>query len=241
MPDSKEASDFEELAKQIWIVSQETSLVNRDDSKVVQAFSLMSGIIDLNWDKFSLKVKVLLLKKLQPFNKNIWQFSLELIFKFPNTLTKRLEKNKRYAAEYSHLEPSEQRRLTQKSIENSQSFFKSIMKTLNIVSKVFKKDGYLLEDNRENISEFAKSVKTINAERQVMNKYSNTLKNLPRSETYNHHILERTPEKTAELLLKLEEFFQEKRDFWENMTEEEQEISNSEFTMLNEYLEKSRG
>ena len=56
----------------------------------------------------------------------------------------------------------------------------------------------------------------------------------------SHYIPERTPAETAEGLRKFENFIQRKRDLWDSMTEEEREVSNSQFAMLDEYLQESR-
>ena len=56
-----------------------------------------------------------------------------------------------------------------------------------------------------------------------------------------YRAIERTPEQTAEGLQKIEKFFQKKRDLWNGMTEEDRQISISQFAMLDEYLKQSRG
>jgi hypothetical protein len=56
-----------------------------------------------------------------------------------------------------------------------------------------------------------------------------------------YRVIERTPVQTAEGLQKVEKFFQKKRDLWNSMTEEEQQISISQFAMLDEYLKEYRG
>ena len=56
-----------------------------------------------------------------------------------------------------------------------------------------------------------------------------------------YRAIERTPEQTAEGLQKIEKFFQKKRDLWNGMTEEERQVSISQFAMLDEYLKQSRG
>jgi hypothetical protein len=55
-----------------------------------------------------------------------------------------------------------------------------------------------------------------------------------------YHAIERTPAQTAEGLQKIEKFFQKKRNLWNSMTEEERQISISQFAMLDEYLKESR-
>jgi hypothetical protein len=51
---------------------------------------------------------------------------------------------------------------------------------------------------------------------------------------------QRTPEETAEGLRKMTELFKRQQDLWNSMTEEEREISNSEFLTRHEELVKSR-
>lgn len=56
-----------------------------------------------------------------------------------------------------------------------------------------------------------------------------------------YRVIERTPAQTAEGLKKIEKFFQKKQDLWNSMTEEERQISISQFAVLDEYLKESRG
>jgi hypothetical protein len=56
-----------------------------------------------------------------------------------------------------------------------------------------------------------------------------------------YRVIERTPAQTTEGLQKIEKFFQKKRDLWNSMTEEERQVSISQFAMLDEYLKESRG
>lgn len=56
-----------------------------------------------------------------------------------------------------------------------------------------------------------------------------------------YRAVERTPQETAEGLRKIEKLFKRQQDLWNNMTEEEREISNAEFLILHEDLTKSRG
>lgn len=56
-----------------------------------------------------------------------------------------------------------------------------------------------------------------------------------------YRVIERTPAQTAEGVQKIEKFFQKKRDLWNSMTEEERQISISQFAMLDECLKESRG
>ena len=56
-----------------------------------------------------------------------------------------------------------------------------------------------------------------------------------------YHAVERTPEETAEGLRKIESTIEYKRDLWNNMTEEERNISDAQFASVDEYLKQSRG
>jgi hypothetical protein len=178
LPSSLKALEFDNLVEQISIAKQENSLVNRDDSKVAKAVFLISDILEIHWDEFSLKSKVLLLNKLELFNTNAWQFILELIVKFPSALIEKSERNKKYASQYNSLNSTEQINLKQKSFANSLSLIKSIFEICDSTSKVFKKDGYLLKENKQNIDRFNHSVQTMIAGRYIMKKYSNTLEEL---------------------------------------------------------------
>ena len=56
-----------------------------------------------------------------------------------------------------------------------------------------------------------------------------------------YRAVERTPEETAEGLRKIESTIEYKRDLWNNMTEEERNISDAQFASVDEYLKQSRG
>ena len=56
-----------------------------------------------------------------------------------------------------------------------------------------------------------------------------------------YRAIERTPEETAEGIKKIEQMIEHKRDLWNNMTEAERNISDSQFAMVDEYLKQSRG
>jgi hypothetical protein len=175
LPSSPEVLKLNELVEQIWIIREGTSLVDRDDSKIAEAFLLMSSIIDAHWDEFSVKTKVLLLDKLQPFNKSVWQFTIDLIIKIPAALKEKSERNEKYTSQYSSLDTSARQDLNRKFLNNFQLLLKSVMKNLETTSNIFEKDGYLLEENRGNIEKFNYSLKTMLSARQGIKDYHQTL------------------------------------------------------------------
>jgi hypothetical protein len=175
LPSSPKVLELNNLVEQIWIVREGTSLVDRDDSKTAQAFLLIADIVNLHWDDFSLKTKVLLLDKLRPFNKSVLQFIVEVILKLPSALKEKKERNRKYGSEYNSLDRSAQQELVRKLRSNFSLLITSIFKILNATSKIFKKDGYLLEENKENINRFNHSVKTMLSARQGMRDYRQTL------------------------------------------------------------------
>jgi hypothetical protein len=178
LPSSPEVLKLNELVEQIWIIREGTSLVDRDDSKIAEAFLLMSSIIDAHWNEFSVKTKVLLLDKLQPFNKSIWRFLLDIVIRIPAALKEKSERNKKYTSQYSSLNRSVQQDLNQKFLNNFQLLVKSVLKNLEITSNIFKRDGYLLKENEENIDKFNHSIKTMIAARYLMKKHSKVLEEL---------------------------------------------------------------
>lgn len=246
LPTSPKVIEFNNLIELILVSQQQTSLISRDDSKTAEAMILLSNILNEHWHEFPLKVKVLLLSKLKVFRKNFWKS----IFTFNtfNTIISRFNYYKGYWNELGAYDNTTQQDILKKVSRDSRLLRKAwlILKTTTL--KIFKNSGYLLHENVESISEFTNSVKTMLAARGIMNKYSGTLdelakfdSNIAYSTNQDYHIVERTSEETVEGLRKLEIFFQEKRDSWKNMTEEEREISNSQFIMLDEYLKESRG
>jgi hypothetical protein len=158
LPSSPEVLKLNELVEQIWIIREGTSLVDRDDSKIAEAFLLMSNIIDAHWNEFSVKTKVLLLDKLQPFNKSIWRFLLDIIIKIPTALKEKSERNKKYTSQYSSLDASAQQDLNRKFLSNFQLLVKSVLKNLETTSSIFEKDGYLLKENEGNVNKFNHSI-----------------------------------------------------------------------------------
>jgi hypothetical protein len=118
----------------------------------------MSNIIDAHWNEFSVKTKVLLLDKLQPFNKSIWRFLLDIIIKIPTALKEKSERNKKYTSQYSSLDASAQQDLNRKFLSNFQLLVKSVLKNLETTSSIFEKDGYLLKENEGNVNKFNHSI-----------------------------------------------------------------------------------
>jgi hypothetical protein len=175
LPSSPEVLKLNELVEQIWIIREGTSLVDRDDSKIAEAFLLMSSIIDAHWNEFSVKTKVLLLDKLQPFNKSIWRFLLDIVIRIPAALKEKSERNEKYTSQYSSLDTSARQDLNRKFLNNFQLLVKSVMKNLETTSNIFEKDGYLLEENRGNIEKFNYSLKTMLSARQGIKDYHQTL------------------------------------------------------------------
>jgi hypothetical protein len=84
VPENNKVHLFNRLIKNISITQQEISLSERDDAKVSEAMILLSDILDTNWCDFSPEIKILLLDRLQIFNKSDWQVVLAL----PNLLCK---------------------------------------------------------------------------------------------------------------------------------------------------------
>lgn len=175
LPSSSEVIHFNDLIEHIWSIKEGTSLIDRDDSKISKAIFLISDILDIHWDEFSTKTKVLLLNKLQPFNESALKFILKLVAKFPSALSEKLERNKSYASQYNSLDPSSQKELYQKSCANSFLLIKSIFKICTSTSKVFKKDGCLLEKNKDNLDKFNYSVRTMLSARRGIKDYRQTL------------------------------------------------------------------
>ena len=56
-----------------------------------------------------------------------------------------------------------------------------------------------------------------------------------------YRAIERTPEETAEGIKKIKQLMEDKRDLWNNLTEAERNISDSQFAMVDEYIKQSRG
>jgi ribosomal protein S8 len=256
LPQSLKVVELNNLIDQILISQQQTSLIERDDSKTAEAMVLLSDVLNEHWQEFPLKVKVLLLNKLKVFRRSFWKS----IFSFSGFHTIKNRFNY-YAGYWNELKTYDS--LTQKSILNKLSRDSRLLRnawlTLKVtILKIFKSDGYLLEKNRESISEFTNSVKTMVAARQVMNKYSVTLNELAKFENdITHHnsrkeirsdnskngdyrVIERTPEETAEGLRKIAGSFKRQQDLWNSMTEDEQAISNAEFLIRHEKLSRSR-
>jgi hypothetical protein len=178
LPSSPKVLKLNDLVEQVWIIREGTSLIDRDDSKTAQAFILITDIVDLHWDEFSVKTKVLLLDKLQPFNKSTWRFILEIFSKLPSALKEKKERNKKYGSQYGSLDKFAQKELIQKFRSNFILLATSVFKTLNVTSKIFKKDGYLLKENEKNISKFNHSIRTMIAARYLMKKHCKVLEEL---------------------------------------------------------------
>jgi hypothetical protein len=154
LPSSPKIIEFNSTIEHIWTIKQGTSLVDRDDAKISEAIFLMSDILDIYWNEFPTKTKVLLLDKLQIFNKSGWQFMLKLISQLPKTLKDVSFRYATYISEYNSLNRSTQEHLKQTAYTNSTSLIKSIWYLCNVVRKMLKKDGKLLKENQANIQNF---------------------------------------------------------------------------------------
>jgi hypothetical protein len=161
LPSSPKIIEFNDLIEHIWTIKQGTSLVDRDDSKISEAIFIISDILDIYWSEFPIKAKVLLLNKLQVFNKSGWQFALELMAKIPNALKDRAARNKAYTHEYNSLDRSSQANLERKFATSLTSLFRSIFRLCNTTRKIFKKDGRLLRENQENIQSFTTDIQEL--------------------------------------------------------------------------------
>lgn len=161
LPSSPKILEFNDLIEHIWTIKQGTSLVDRDDSKISEAIFIISDILDIYWNEFTTKAKVLLLNKLQVFNKSGWQFALELVVKFPNALKDRAARNKAYTYEYNSLDRSSQSNLDRKFATNLTSLFRSIFRLCSTTRKIFKRDSRLLRENQGNIQIFTTDIQEL--------------------------------------------------------------------------------
>jgi hypothetical protein len=182
LPESTKVIKFNNLVNEIIISQQQTSLIERNDAKTAEAMIVLANILEEHWEEFPLKVKVLLLNKLKVFKKGFWKYFLTSIPSIFRTIKGRVDYYKGFLAELKTYDGATQSSVLGKVLRDSR-FLKSAWITLKVATlKIFKNDGYLLEENRESISEFANSLKTMVAARQIMNEYSSVLEELAKSE-----------------------------------------------------------
>jgi hypothetical protein len=178
LPSSPKVIEFNSLIDRVLVSQKQTSFAKRDDSATAEAMVLLSNILIENWDKFSLKAKVLLLDKLRVHRKSFWQHILSSPFDFFKLIKSRIGYYLKFLRELRTYDAT-----TQRSILNKVSRdVKSLKNAWNVLGKarlmILEKDSHLLEENKDNIGKFIHSAKTMIAGRYLMNKYSEVLEEL---------------------------------------------------------------
>ena len=179
LPASAKVTKFISLIQDIRIARSSNTLAERVDSKVPEAMYLLSDIVSRQWSEFSIEAKVLILDKFQHFNKKNLQSSYNS-FHIASSTIKELRKmytyyQETYSSEYNSFDRFIQVKMNLDVLANTALILWSYADFRKVVQKSFEVDGFLLEENRESIDKFTRSIKTIIAGRQGMKKYKNTL------------------------------------------------------------------
>jgi hypothetical protein len=159
LPESSKVVEFNNLIDQILISQQQTSLIERDDSKTAEAMIFLSDILNEHWQDFPLKVKVLLLNKLKIFRKSSWKSIFISIFSAFHTIKNRINYYKGFWSELRAYDSFTQKNILRKVLENSK-LLRNAWFTLEITTlRIFKSDSYLLTQNKENIDKFIHKIR----------------------------------------------------------------------------------
>jgi molecular chaperone GrpE (heat shock protein) len=163
VPQEKKILVFNRLIKDISIAQREASLDKRDDFKVSEAMILLSDILDTNWSFFSPEIKILLLDRLQLFNKSYLQIALYLLVRIftPRNLTNNLNQYKIYASEYESFDKNSKKNINQSASSSLGLVCKSLLNLKKTTEEIFKKDGLLLKKNRRSILEIIESLQIL--------------------------------------------------------------------------------
>jgi hypothetical protein len=173
IPQEQKLIVFNRLIEDISIAQNKNSLVKRDDFKVSELITLLSDILDVNWSNFSPEIKILLLDKLQVFNKSDWQIAFSIII---NSFTLRnfannLNRYRNYVSEYSSFDNNDRRNISQSTFANLGFVYKSLSNLRNVTRRFFKEDGDLLKKNKRSILEIIESLQVVSP--QSFNIYDN--------------------------------------------------------------------
>lgn len=178
LPTSPKVIEFNSLINRVIASQQQTSFTKRDDSVTAEAIILLSDILNEHWQEFPLKVKVLLLNDLKVVKQNLWQY----IFGFPLNTIKLIKSRVSYNRKL-------QKELETYDSDTKKDILNKVFRDVNLLKNawtilrrtrlvIFESDGYLLEENKDNIGKFSHSVKTMIAGRYLMTKYSKVLEEL---------------------------------------------------------------
>ncbi len=175
LPTSVKVIEFNNLVDRVIVSQKQTSFIERDDFATAEAMILLSDILNENWQEFPLKVKVLLLNKLKVIKRSFWQY----LFSSPISNFKLFKNRINYYIEFWRelraYDKATQRNIFMKISKN----IESLKNAWNALEKsrlmIFEADGYLLEENKENIGKFNHSLKTMLSARQGIRDYHQTL------------------------------------------------------------------
>jgi hypothetical protein len=162
LPLSLKIVEFNNLIENIRVTrktNQSASFTKRDDSKIFEAIALLSDIVDIHWNEFSLESKVLLLGKLQKFNKSKESFITEMILRSLIVLPWKLCNYSRYMLEFIFSNKQVKQDISIKADSDFSLILNSLSKLLQTTQRIFEKDGKLLEQNRGNISNFTSELR----------------------------------------------------------------------------------
>lgn len=156
----------------------------RDDSKVFEAITLLSNIIDTHWNEFSLESKVLLLGKLRKFNKNKNLFIFEIILQSFIKIPGKLKTYFPYILEFLSSTKQGKQNITAKTNINLNLLSNAILSLLRSTQKAFDKDGKLLYQNKGSINKFVQGLRAKIWENEILEEvrqcHANNYKGLPR-------------------------------------------------------------
>jgi hypothetical protein len=163
IPEEKKLLVFNKLIKDISIAQKSNSLAKREDFKVSELIILLSDILDMNWPYLPPDIKILLLDKLQLFNKSDWQIAFDIIIDFidPRNFVEKLNKYRNYKSEYNSFDKTTKKGINQSAFANLGLIYKSVARLKKTTKRFFKKDGNLLKKNKRSILEISESLQIL--------------------------------------------------------------------------------
>lgn len=159
LPTSTKVTEFNKLITQVLVSQQQTSLVQRDDSKTAEAMILLADILNEHWQEFPLKTKVLLLYKLKVVRKSFWKYIVISPFDIFKVLKNRINYNIGFWHELKTYDKTTKNNILDKVSKNLNSLKNAWNALAKTRSMIFKNDGHLLEANKENIVKFIHDIR----------------------------------------------------------------------------------
>jgi hypothetical protein len=155
LPYSSSVRQFNQIINNI-TANKAANLPISNGSDLIKIVALLSEILELHWDDFSLGTKVLILEKiclLENRSKLILEFIYALLRRLLNISTWK------QILIFWRTDTSNRTRISQQLTEEFNLLINKFNILQSTVENIFKKDGYLLKENKKKINEFISALR----------------------------------------------------------------------------------